>query len=192
MGGHYVTDAIVFLVSTLFSLYITAVLLRLLLGWVRADFYNPISMILVKVTNPLLVPLRRVIPGYGGFDWAAAILLIALQFLELTVICFIVGQPHRMVGTLVWAIAELLALTLNVFLFSIIIEALLSWFNPGANPLERLLYRLNYPLLNPVRRRMPPLAGLDLSPLVVIIALQFLSLLLVAPLQGLGHDLALG
>ncbi len=192
MNGHYVTDAIVFLVSSLFGIYILALLLRLLLGWVRADFYNPLSIALVRTTDPLLFPLRRVIPGYGGIDWAAAVLLISFQIMELAVICLIEGQPPRLLGLLLWAIAELLALSLNIFLFSIIIGALLSWVSPGTNPLEQILYRLNYPLLNPVRKRLPSMSGIDLSPLVVIIALQFISMILIAPLQGLGHELALG
>jgi len=190
--SHYLSNAIVFLIGTLFGIFLFAVLLRLLLGWVRADFYNPLSLALIKVTDPLLLPLRRLIPGYGGFDWAAVILLMVLQFLEITLIGLAQGQIYRVVGTLVWSVAELLALTLNLFIFSIIIEAILSWFSPGHNPLVGLLYRLNYPLLNPVRRRLPSMSGLDLSPLVVILILQLLSILIIAPLQDLGHALSLG
>ncbi len=183
----YLANAVEFLVNTLFGLYIVAVLLRLLLGWVRADFYNPISITLVKVTNPLLIPLRRLIPGYAGFDWSSAILLFLLQFLELNLICILKGAPHHLPGMFLWSLAELLALTVNVFLFSVIIEALLSWINPGQNPLERIVSRLNYPILSPVRRRLPTLPGLDFSPLVVILVLQVFSLLLIAPLQDLGR-----
>ncbi|CAK0739189.1 YggT family protein [Gammaproteobacteria bacterium] len=189
--GHYLGDAITFLISTLFGLFLFTVLLRLLLGWMRADFYNPLAQALVKITNPLVLPLRRLIPGYGGFDWASMIVLLALQFLEITLIGLAQGQSYWIIGTLVWSIAELLTLTLNLFIFSIIIEAMLSWFSPGPNPLIGLLYRLNYPLLNPVRRRLPSMSGLDLSPLVAIIILQLFSILIIAPLRDQGHILAL-
>ncbi|CAK0768131.1 YggT family protein [Gammaproteobacteria bacterium] len=192
MNGNYFANAIIFLISTLFGLYIFATLLRFLFGLVRADFYNPLSAALVKISNPLLLPLRRFIPGYRGFDWAALILLVALKFLEITLVGLMMGQTYRITGTLVWAIAELLALTLNVFIFSIIIEAMMSWFNPGSNPLTHLLYRLNYPLLNPTRRRLPPMSGFDLSPFVVIIVLQLFSLLIVAPILDFGRSLATG
>ena len=89
MGNPYVGNAATFLISTLFSFYILLVLLRMLLGWVRADFYNPISQFLVKATNPPLIPLRRFIPGYGGVDLAAVVLLIALQALELLLIAWV-------------------------------------------------------------------------------------------------------
>lgn len=191
MGGYFI-NAVAFLVSTLFGFFILAVLLRFLLGLVRADFYNPLSLTLLKITNPLLLPLRRIISGYYGFDWAALVLLLALQFLEISAIVLLKGQAYRVPGILLWSIAELLSLTVNVFIFSILIEALMSWFNPGHNPLTPLLYRLNYPLLNPARRRLSSTFGIDLSPFVVIVVLQLFSLLIVAPLLDLGHSLALG
>ncbi|MDO9371889.1 MAG: YggT family protein [Gammaproteobacteria bacterium] len=193
MSGGYFSNAGVFLIQTVFGMYILAVLLRLLLQIVRADFYNPFSQFLVKITNPVLVPLRRVIPGLFGVDLASVLLLLALQMVKLALIGLLIDQGWHLSGLLLLAAADLLSLLLNVFLFSILIQVILSWVRPGEhNPLTALLYNLNEPLLAPARRILPPISGLDLSPIVVLVALQLASMLVVAPLSDLGRAFALG
>ena len=187
MGNGYLTSPLEFLINTLFGLYITAVLLRFLLAWVRADFYNPLSQFLVKLTNPALKPLRRFIPGFGGIDFASLVLMLVLQMLALALIALLRGAALHPVGLLFWSIAELLGLLINIYLFSILIQVVLSWINPGGyNPAISLIYSLNEPLLAPARRLIPPLSGLDLSPMVVLIGLQLLKMLLLPPLLNLG------
>jgi YggT family protein len=188
MGPNYFSDPVVFLVKTLFGLYILAVMLRLLLQLSRADFYNPLSQFLVKITQPVLRPLRRVIPGVAGIDMAAVLLLIALQLLELVVVDLIVsGGVRPLAPLLVVLIAQLLDLLLNIYLFAIIIQAILSWVQPGYNPATAVLYSLTDPVLAPARRVIPTMGGLDLSPLVVILAIQLLKMLLLPPIYGLAR-----
>lgn len=189
--GSYVNNAGAFLISTLFSMYILAVMLRFLLQLVRADFYNPLSQFLVKITNPPLKPLRRLIPGLGGIDLASIVLLLALKLLEIWLLATLyrAGLPGP-AGLLVLALAQLLDLLINVYFFSILIQAILSWVNPSHyNPITTVLYQLNAPLLNPAQRLIPSMGGLDLSPVVVLIALQLASILLVAPLMALAQRL---
>lgn len=186
--GNYVNNAGGFLISTLFGLFILAVMLRFLLQLVRADFYNPVSQALVKITNPLLKPLRRLIPGLGGIDLAAVVLLLALKSLEMWLLASLYGAglPGPL-GLVVLALAQLLGLLINVYFFSILIQVILSWVNPGTyNPIAGVLYQLNAPLLNPAQRLIPPLGGLDLSPMVVLIVLKLAEFLLVAPLTDLA------
>ncbi len=180
----YLRNPIEFLLSVLFGLYILAVLLRFLLQWVRADFYNPLSQAIVKLTNPTLRPLRRVIPGIGGIDVAALVLALALQLILAIILIALRGGQFHPLAILIWSVGELVALTLNIFIFSLIIQAVLSWVNPGHyNPVSGLLHKLNEPLLRPARRLIPPFSGLDLSPLVVILLLQVAKMLLL-PLFG--------
>lgn len=187
MSGGYLSNAGVFLIQTLFHLYILIVLLRLLLQLVRADFYNPISQFLVKATNPVIVPLRRIIPGLFNIDLASVVLLLALKMSEIALLSLITGHSWNIEGLLLISVAELLGLLLHVFLFSILIQVILSWIRPDdRNPLTVLLYRLNEPLLAPARRLLPPIAGLDLSPIVVMVGLQLASMLVVAPLRALA------
>ncbi len=191
MGSQYIANPIEFLVSTLFGLYILAVMLRFLLQMVRADFYNPISQFLVKITQPPLRPLRRILPGWGGVDLASIVLLILLQMLSLGLVNAIRGIPFLPGPLFFFAIGELVRLLLNIYLFAIIIQAILSWVNPGGyNPALGLLHSLTEPVLRPARRLLPPISGLDLSPIVVLIAIQLLKMLLLPPIYQLARAVA--
>ena len=190
MDNPYLSDAAVFLISTLFNLYIFAVLLRFLMQWVRADFYNPISQFLVKITNPPLRPLRRIIPGLGGIDLASVVLLIALQMLDLLLINIAVGRMNSAEGLFVTAVAELLSTLITLYFITIFVEVILSWIAAGTyNPVTYLVHQLNAPVMAPARRLIPPIGGIDLSPLVVMIVLQLARILIVSPLLGLGQSL---
>ena len=178
-GSSYFTNPLEFLISTLFSLYILAVMLRFLLGAVRADFYNPISQFLVRITNPLLVPLRKAIPSIGKFDSAAMLLMIILQLAAVTLILLLRGDGISSAALVIITLVTLVSLLIDVFMFAIIIEVIISWMNPGSyNPVNSLLHSLTSPLLRPIRRLIPPIAGIDLAPLFAIIGLQVLRMLI--------------
>lgn len=192
MTGSPLSDAGIFLVNTVFGLYILLVALRFLLQCVRADFYNPISQFLITFTNPPLRILRRFIPGFAGIDWPSLLLMLALQSLELVITGLLgPGQIPALPGLLVLSIAALLKLFIYIFFFAIFIRLIISWVNPGAyNPMTVILHRLTDPLLLPARRLIPPISGLDLSPMVVIIALQLMIILFIKPLTYLGYSLS--
>ena len=191
MGGDYLGDAGIFLVRTLFGIYILAVMLRFLLQLVRADFYNPFSQVLVKVTNPPLLPLRRLIPGVFGIDMAAIFLLLALKTVELLIVQQLAGFSGDIAGLIVMGVAQLLTLLVDIFFFSILIQVILSWVNPAAmhNPVMGVLHSLNEPLLRPAKRVLPAMSGIDLSPLLVMVALQLVTMLLVVPLNDVAIEL---
>ena len=179
MGDDYFTNPLEFLISTLFSLYIMAVMLRFLLGLVRADFYNPVSQFLVRITNPLLIPLRKVVPSIGKFDSAAMLLMIVLQLAAITLILLLRGEGISPAVLVIITIATLVSLLIDVYMFAIIVEVIISWMNPGSyNPVSSLLHSLTSPLLRPIRNLVPPIAGIDLSPLFAIIGLQVLRMLI--------------
>ncbi len=190
MGGGYFSNAGVFLIDVLFGLYIFAVLLRFLFQLVRADFYNPLCQAIVTVTNPPLRPMRRYIPAIRGLDTSSVLLLLALQMLNTWLVALVLGVQPAFGGLLVIAIAELLSKTLWTFLGAIIIQVILSWVAQGAyNPVISVIHSLTEPLLRPARNLIPPLGGIDLSPMAAIIVLQLAQMLLVAPLRDLGRTL---
>ncbi len=190
MGSSYVGNAATFLIETVFFLYILIVMLRFLLQWTRANFYNPVSQFIVKATQPPLAPLRKIIPGYGGLDLAAAVFMFVLKFIELWLITGLLGITPQVGGLAILSIAELLGLLVNVFIVSILIQVIISWVNPGmSNPVMGLLHSLNEPLLAPARRLIPPISGFDLSPIVVFIFLQLVSILAVAPIRDLARSM---
>jgi len=192
MGGSYFGQALSFLVDILFDLYILAVLLRFLLQWVRADFYNPLSQALVTLTNPPLRPLRRLIPGLFGIDLAAVLLMLVLEAVKLLLLGLIRGVFLQPAGLLVLALAELLQLVFWVMVVALFVRAILSWIAPAAgyNPVGNLLVRLTEPLMRPARRLMPPVGGLDMSMIVVFIVLWLAYYLILLPLRDLGFHLA--
>lgn len=190
---NYAGNAFAFLINALVGLYLLAVMLRVVLQAVRADFFNPICQFLVRVTNPALKPLRRFIPGFMGIDLAGVVLLLAIQTLELLVISWIAGPPLHFPGILLLAIAELLRLLAYLYVFAIVIFALLSWVNPDpANPVVPLLWRLTNPILAPARQLLPSMGGIDISPMLVIILLLFLVRLLLDPFTALAFQAATG
>ena len=190
----YLSNAGVFLIKTLFGIYEIIILLRFLMQMVRADFYNPISQFVVKATSLPLKPLRRLIPGAAGMDMASLVLLLVVIIVELLLLSLVSTLPMPSAfGLVALALVELLKLTINVFLFSVIILAILSWVSPGGyNPVANLLFQITAPLMRPARRMLPPMGGLDLSPMLVIIVLYLLILLLVDPLQNWAGHLAYG
>lgn len=179
--NSFLADATTLIVQVLFGLYILAVLLRFLFQLVRADFYNPISQVLVVLTNPLLKPLRRVIPGLFGVDIASLVLLFALQMLEMYVLTWLNNMTPGLLSLTVASLVSLVRLVINVYFYAVLLRVILSWFMPYGvrnNPAGDLLASLTEPLLRPARRLIPAVGGLDLSPIAVLVGLQLLQLAL--------------
>lgn len=199
MEPGYGMDALQFLIRTLIDLYVVVVLLRFALQAVRADYFNPVTQFVVQATRPALAPLRRILPPVGRYDWACLMLALALVWLKLGLYALLslpsvyVGgyvQPiqHIWLGSLAWiGVVDLFALMIDVAFFAVLIMAILSWIAPaGPNPVMDVLRRVTEPLIRPVRRMLPLLGGVDLSPLAVLIGLQVLKMLLLRPLLVLA------
>jgi len=181
----FLTQAGVYLVKVVFELYLFAVLLRLLFQLVRADFYNPVAQFVVALTNPVLRPLRRAIPGLFGVDLASVLLLFALKGGEWFLIAWLRDVPTSLSAIAFAAVTELLELTLYVFIVAVFARVLLSWVTPYGghrSPVTGLLVSLTEPLMRPARRLIPPIGGVDLSPIAVIVVLQ-LAVMLVQSLS---------
>ena len=172
-------SAFSYLIGTLIDLYIAAVLFRLLLQWVRADFYNPVCQFLVKVTNPVLVPLRRVVPPIKQLDTASVLLMLTLEILGVWVVSRINSNAVDFDQILIYSIIKLVATLLMSYFFLIIASVILSWVGARMrHPVVPLVYQLTEPVLMPIRKVIPPIAGIDLSPLFALIAIRFLLLLI--------------
>lgn len=173
------SNAITYLVGTLIDLYVAAVLLRLLLQWVRADFYNPLSQFLIKLTNPALVPLRRVIPSIGKLDTASVVLMLVLEVIGVWLIGKIGSAAMTWQQIIAFSAIKLVMTLLMTYFFLIIVAVILSWLGRGVrHPFVPLVFQLTEPVLRPIRKVIPPIAGIDLSPLFALIAIRFLILLL--------------
>ena len=188
---NYLLQAVATLIQVIFGIYLFMLMLRFLFQLIRADFYNPVSQAIVKVTAPPLKLLRRVIPGYRGIDIACIVLMLLVQLLELLILSLLVyGVVPYLPSLLILSIASLLQLCIYIYIGAILIGVIISWVNPGAyNPITVLIYQLTEPMLRIARRRLPDLGGLDFSPMVVTLVLFLVLSLVVAPLFDLGSSL---
>lgn len=190
MNG-YLANFLLFVVGIVFGVLIFTVLLRLILQIVRADFYNPISQFLMRLTNPMLLPLRRIIPGLFGIDMAAVFLLVVLEAIEITATHLIQGIGFSPLGFLAELAGMLIQNTVQLYFICIFGVVIISWVNPRANfhPIGQLLHQITEPLLRPARRILPPFNGIDLSPILVIIFLAAILFLVASPLINHAYTL---
>lgn len=170
----------IIVIQTAINLYLLAILLRLLLQVARADFYNPLSQALVRITNPPLLPLRRLIPGFLGIDFAALLLAVAVQFLGLALVIMLLGHPlPNPLLILVWAVLGCAGMVLNIYFFAVLASIILSWVAPGSHhPGAQLLHQLVEPVMAPFRRLIPAIGGMDLSPILVFLTINVIQVLL--------------
>ncbi len=188
--------AAVYILQTIGSLYLLIVLLRFILQLVRADFYNPLSQFIVRATHPLLKPLRKVIPSLAGLDLASLVLAIVVQLVLMALTLMLMGYGlDNPVQLLVWSIIGVTALFVKVFFFALIISVILSWVAQGSqNPTVALVNQICEPLLTPIRRILPNLGGLDLSPIVAFLILNLIDMLVIrnlAVMTGMYKGLSL-
>jgi len=188
MRTDYASNTGMFLVDTVIGLYTLIVMLRFLFQLTGADYYNPISQAVVKLSNPPLVRLRRIVPSLPGIDTAAVVLLLILEMCRITGINLLAGQYPAIVGLVLLSVGELLKLAIYIFIFSIFIRTILSWFSgTGYTPLLRLIHTFTEPMLKTFRRLLPGTSGLDLSPIAVFIVLMVVLKIVVQPLLDFGR-----
>lgn len=200
MGSDYLTSPLIFILTTLFDLYILLVILRFMLQWLRADFYNPVSQFIVRATTPPLRPLRRIIPSVGSQDSSSIVLAVLLTYIKymllkmLSVPAIQIGGAVAPIaststpGLLIFCLADLISLTLTIFLVAIIIQVVISWVNPGQyNPVVGLIHQITAPVMRPVQRFIPSMGGIDLSPLIASMILIVAKMLIIPPLIHLAR-----
>ena len=178
-------EALIYIIQTLGSLYLLIVLLRFILQLVRADFYNPLSQFIVRATQPLLRPMRRVIPSIAGLDASSLLLAIIVQLLLMIVSLTLMGYGVGgfLLQLRIWSIISVTSLFLKVFFFALIVSVILSWVAPNSyNPAAQLVNQLCEPMLAPFRRLLPNLGGLDISPIFAFITINLIDRFVLAKL----------
>jgi YggT family protein len=173
--------AAIYVLQTIGSLYLLIIMLRFVLQLVRADFYNPLSQFAVRATQPLLKPLRRIIPSLFGLDMSSLVLAIIVQMILMALTLLLAyGTTGDPLHLLIWALIGVTALFLNIFFYALIISVILSWVAPGShNPGAQMVNQITEPLLAPLRRILPSLGGLDISPILAFMVLKLLDMLVI-------------
>lgn len=187
------SEILAYLIQTLLTLALLAVVLRLLLQLVRADFYNPVSQFLARLTNPLVLPLRRVVPSVGGLDLSSLLLALVLQLAAIIALLALNGVGLPNIGLLlVWSVLGVVGLVVNIYFFALLAMIILSWIAPASrHPALLLLFQLTEPVMAPFRRMLPNMGGLDFSPILVFILINIIQIALRHMAAGVGLHPAL-
>jgi len=164
-----------FLIETIFNIYMMVILLRFFLQLFRADFYNPLSQFVVRATNPVLKPLRKVIPGLGGIDISSLVFAFAVSLIKFLLIYGVLASAFPSFAQLiVISLADILTQAVDLLFYMILARVIMSWINPGlSNPVVAVIYQITEPLMAPMRKILPPMGGLDLSPILLLLGLRF-------------------
>ena len=172
-------SALVFIIQAFAHLFLLLLLLRFWLPWFGADFRNPIAQGILRLTSPLIIPVRRVIPPVGKLDTATVIVAFGIQYLTILVVLALRQVAAGIAPIAITALIDLGMLSLRLFIFAIIIRIVLSWVAPHTyNPVTSLVSGISDPLLRPFRRFVPPLGGLDISPVFALILFGAFAIML--------------
>ena len=178
-----------FIIAALISLYIFVFVFRFLMQWARADFRNPLGQAVFQISNPIVRPLRKFIPGWAGLDIAT---LVAIYLLEVLAVVLLVSISYGFSSPLALGIPQTLGYAglrmlhafVNVAIFLVLVRVVLSWINPGAyNPIISAIYAVTEPMMAPFRKIVPNLGGLDVSPIILFLGLSAVKILF--PLPGI-------
>ena len=169
--------------STVTGIYLLAVLLRFLLQVAKADFYNPVSQAVIKITDPMIRVLRTVIPGYKGIDVSSLVLAFVIEAVAICTLIILYGENISNIGytnIVTWAFAGVLLIIIKIYYYAILASIIMSFvmmFSGNTNPhsLLLLVWQLTEPIMSPVRKIIPSMGGLDFSPIFIFIAIQIIQ-----------------
>ena len=189
--GDPLADSLNLILGTLGGLFVGAILIRFLLQAARADFYNPVSQALVKLTSPALRPFRKIVPGYRGLDFASLIVALVINTILTCLMLLLAGYPPLAVGLMSiigWSFIGLVSFILKIYFWGLLISIIASWIAPhSGHPILLLIYQMMEPIQSRFRRILPPLGGLDFSPIFILLGIRVLEIML----QGLARGMQL-
>jgi len=186
MDAGYLLTPLTFLIEVLFGFYAILLLLRFLLQQVQANFHNPLSLTIIKLTAPVLTPLRRIVPRYKKADLSSLLAAWVVYAIQNLILLALMQYPGALLAALPWALPKVVGSVFTIFIFAIVVNAVLSWFaNPNINYLQQITSSLSYPILWRIRRLLPTTTGMDFSPVLAILALIVLKMLIMPPLYAL-------
>ena len=181
-----ISNSLILLFNTLGGLYLLAVLLRFLLQIAKADFYNPVSQSVVKITDPLVRVLRNFIPGYRGVDFSTLVLALIIEAVAICVLVLLYGDSLPGVGYVItWSFVGILYFIINIYYYAIIASIIMSFVmmfsgNMNPHPILRVIWQLTEPVMAPIRKIIPAIGGLDFSPIFIFLAIQIIQSFLIS------------
>ncbi|HEX4046029.1 MAG TPA: YggT family protein [Gammaproteobacteria bacterium] len=185
-----INAALLFLINTLFDLYLFVLIIRLILVYVGANYFDPLTQFIVKLTDPIIKPLRRLAPNFKRIELATLLFVFFLECIKFALISFLSFGGPNLFGLLLLAASDSIKLIILTFFYAIILGALLSWIQPSSRIIQ-VVYQITSPVMRPFQRFIPAINGIDISPIFAIIFLYLLIILIVDPLSNLGISLTI-
>jgi len=183
---NYLSNASIYLIETLMGFVLYIVLLRFWMQWVRANFRNPIGQFLISVSNPVVIPLRKVLPSIGAIDTATVLFAYLLAMIKTVILIKLIGLSPTWLGILLYSLGEVIKASIYLFIVAIFVQIIASLINPHSyHPVVEIARSISEPLMAPARRLIPAIGGIDFSPIAVFIFLNLSLQLIVAPLQNI-------
>ncbi len=182
-------NALIFLISTVFDIYLLVLVVRLILSWVNADYFNSLVQFIVKMTDFIVKPLRRYIPNWRHIEFSTVLLILVIEMLKFFIIGLLTFGMANALGLIIMAFSDFVKLLLSAFFYAILFQAVLSWIQPSS-PANRILVQFTGPILRPFQKICPSINGFDISPIPALIVLQLLIMVVATPLMAVGMGVA--
>lgn len=183
------SEGLLFLINTLFDLFLFILVIRFILAWSSAHYFDPVTQVIVRLTDFMIKPLRRFIPNIYRFETATLLVILVFELIKFETIAMLSMGAPNISGLILLSIADILKLFIQTFFYAILVQALMSWIMPNS-PLNNVLYQVTSPIMRPFQRWIPLIGGVDISPIPAMIFLQLLIIIMVNPLMGLGLTLS--
>lgn len=185
-------NAGIFLINIIFDIYLLILTVRFILCWVRAEESNPVTKFVIRATQPLIAPLRVIIPTIKNVELSTLLLIILLAILKFFLVSLVVFGLPNILGLIILGLADTLKLIVNTFFYAIILQVILTWINQDLSPVGRMLTQLVSPIMRPLQRVIPPIGGIDISPIPALILLELIIITVVNFSFSVGLTIAFG
>ena len=172
------TSALFFVVKAPLELYAIILLSRFILAYEQANYFNPIIRLIIRLTQPLVAPLRRIIPNYRRIEFSTFVWVLIIELIKVTLLSALTIGVLPILLLIQVALVDAVKSLLKIFFYAILLQAIVSWFQPGETPATQILRQLSAPVLRPLQRIIPPLGGFDITPIPALLILQLLIILI--------------
>lgn len=182
---------LLFLIDTVFNLYLFLLIIRVILVYIGASYYDPVTQFIVKFTDFAVKPIRRIIPNFRGFELSTIAIILGLELIKFFLISLLSFGFPNLLGLFIIAFFDSIKLVIQTFFYAILLRAIMSWFQPGS-PINQTLVQFTSPIMRPLYRVIPPVGGIDITPIPAIIILQLLLIMVIQPMIQMGMGVAFG
>jgi YggT family protein len=184
-------SALLFLINTIFDLYLFVLGVRLILVWIGANYFDPLTQFIIKMTDVIVKPTRKLLPNVYGVETASLTWMFAIDLLKFFIVAMVSFGLPNIAGLLLLAFGDIIKIFLQIFFYAILLQAIMSWVQPHS-PVNRVLYQITAPIMRPLQRCIPMVGGFDITPIPALIILQLLMMVIAAPLMSIGFGAAIG